>query len=258
MKILKKLFSHGFLVTAIVIAVVVYYYRDRLFPAETEQAAVETVSTANAGAAEQVSEPPEGKKTVEEESLAAVQLASAPAEESETPRENVGPGTSTESAVVIPEAEQSLAVDEQPFPEQTLTDSIESELSAENTPTAAVQAPAAVPVATEAPAEDAVSRLNRARNAFWSGNYQEAERLYSELLAENPDNPDIHGELGNVYYAQGKWPEAGESYYNAAHQLVKLGYVARANYLQRIIAGLDAEKAKLLDEEIEKFHGNFR
>ena len=88
--------------------------------------------------------------------------------------------------------------------------------------------------------------LINARNAFNQGAVIESEKFYLELTRLDNDNPDIFGELGNVYYSQGKWDEAGQAYYEAAVRLITDGNYNQVAYLQRVITGLNTEHAEKL------------
>ena len=77
---------------------------------------------------------------------------------------------------------------------------------------------------------------------------------YNELI-ELEDEADFHGELGNVYYAMGKWQQAGSSYYEAAVRLIDSGQLAQVGYLQRVIQGLDAEHAEKLAKQLANTQG---
>ena len=70
------------------------------------------------------------------------------------------------------------------------------------------------------------------------------------MIANTTDNFDAYGELGNVYFNQGKKTEAAASYYEAAAILVKLGQARRADSLMSLLNYLDAEKATQLRELI--------
>ena len=89
-----------------------------------------------------------------------------------------------------------------------------------------------------------------ARQTYWMGNALGAEKLYLKLAAVEDGNPDIYGELGNVYYAQGKWGEAGKAYYEAAIRLLDLKRVNQVNHLLRVIEGLDSDSAEKLKQKI--------
>ncbi len=88
--------------------------------------------------------------------------------------------------------------------------------------------------------------LISARNAFNQGAMIESEKFYLELTRLDQDNPDAFGELGNVYYSQGKWDEAGQAYYEAAVRLISAGNHNQVVYLQRVINGLNTEHAEKL------------
>ena len=88
--------------------------------------------------------------------------------------------------------------------------------------------------------------LISARNAFNQGKLVESENFYIELTQLDNDTADIFGELGNVYYSQGKWDKAGQAYFEAAVRLIKEGNFDQVAYLQRVISGLNAEHAEKL------------
>ena len=88
--------------------------------------------------------------------------------------------------------------------------------------------------------------LIKARNSFNHGKVVQSENIYIELTQLDNDNPDVFGELGNVYYSQGKWDEAGQAYYEAAVRLISAGNYNQVAYLQRVIKGLNTEHAEKL------------
>ena len=90
--------------------------------------------------------------------------------------------------------------------------------------------------------------LINARNAFNHGKIAQSEKFYIELTQLDNDNPDIFGELGNVYYSQGKWDEAGQAYYEAAVRLIEVRNYNQVAYLQRVIKGLNTEHAEKLSQ----------
>ena len=110
-----------------------------------------------------------------------------------------------------------------------------------------------VPVA-ESPSVDTKQVLHTARKLFWNGNVQGSEKLYLELINLDKNDPDAYGELGNVYYTQGKWKQAGEAYYEAAIRLLEQNNngqaIDRVSYLLMVIQGLDAESADKLKNKI--------
>jgi tetratricopeptide (TPR) repeat protein len=92
--------------------------------------------------------------------------------------------------------------------------------------------------------------IDQARLAFSNGNADKAVLLYKELSELNPDDPNAYGELGNVYYAQGKWQLAGQAFYEAAIRLLRQGQHGQVQYLHRVIQGLDKESADKLAEQL--------
>ena len=98
--------------------------------------------------------------------------------------------------------------------------------------------------------EDAKNMFYMARQTYWMGDALGAEKIYLKLAVVEDDNPDIYGELGNVYYAQGKWNDAGKAYYEAAIRLLNLDRNNQVNYLLRVIQGLDTDSAEKLKQKI--------
>ncbi len=72
---------------------------------------------------------------------------------------------------------------------------------------------AAAPAATPDTSEDTmVARWTKAREVFSQGNPSEAATLYEALTADFPDNADLHGETGNLYYNLGEFSKAAVHY----------------------------------------------
>ena len=123
-----------------------------------------------------------------------------------------------------------------------LTDSVEKVVE----PVQPVVAPESAPV-------DAKEILFMARQSFWNGNAHDSEKLYLDLVKVDDSDPDAYGELGNVYYTQGKWKQAAEAYYEAAVRLLATKedkIDERVSYLLRVIQGLDTESAEKLKNKI--------
>jgi hypothetical protein len=94
------------------------------------------------------------------------------------------------------------------------------------------------------------SVLHKARRAYWNGNMAEAEKAYQQLSELQSRDPNVFGELGNIYYAQGKWKQAGNAYYEAAIRLIELNQPVQVNYLLRVIQDLDVESANKLRQRM--------
>lgn len=103
---------------------------------------------------------------------------------------------------------------------------------------------------TSVQTDDVDSLLDRARKSFWKGNKDLSEKLYLNLVEIEQQNPDAFGELGNVYFSQGKWKQAGEAYYQAALRLIDMNQTQQLTYLLRIIEGLDQESAMKLRQKM--------
>ena len=86
---------------------------------------------------------------------------------------------------------------------------------------------------------------NQARQAYATGKPGTLER-YKQLIQRFPDVPDLPGELGNIYYQQGKLSEAAAQYYEAAMRLIRAGQGARAACLLAVLKRIAPAKAMAL------------
>ncbi len=90
-----------------------------------------------------------------------------------------------------------------------------------------------------------------ARKSFYQRNYKQSEQSYLKVIDASENNYDAYGELGNVYFNQGKNEQAASAYYEAAAILVRQGQKSRARSLMGLLRYLDKSKAvelkKLLD-----------
>jgi tetratricopeptide (TPR) repeat protein len=116
-------------------------------------------------------------------------------------------------------------------------------------PAAAATTPALGPEASSQQEYQQV--INKARHAYWQGQYQQSVSLYEQAIKLMPETPDGYGELGNVHYAQGEWDKAGESLYQAAIRLLDKGRTDKANNLLSIIRGLQHERAAELEKRLQ-------
>jgi hypothetical protein len=92
--------------------------------------------------------------------------------------------------------------------------------------------------------------LAAAREAFWLHNYDDAEKNYRALTELEPQDPDGYGELGNMYFSQGRWDEAAAAYYEAGTRLVSEGRLDPARELVNVIRGLNGKQADELNRLI--------
>jgi hypothetical protein len=100
------------------------------------------------------------------------------------------------------------------------------------------------------PQEKAYQLLAEAREAYWLRDYDTAESKYLSLTRLEAGNPDGYGELGNMYFSQGKWDQAATAYYEAGVRLVGQGLLTQAEELLAVIRGLNGAHADELEQKI--------
>jgi tetratricopeptide (TPR) repeat protein len=76
----------------------------------------------------------------------------------------------------------------------------------------------------------AQTNLDIARTALYEGNLDVAKQAYQAELTRTND-PDLHGELGNVYFAQQNWQDAAIEYAAAVEGLSAQGRFLQAQYV---------------------------
>jgi len=108
------------------------------------------------------------------------------------------------------------------------------------------------PLENESSLLSAQELLFKARLAYWNGDLKTAESTYIQLTEMVSDDPNVYGELGNLYYMQSKWKQASDAYYQAALKLSKTKNSYQAKHLLRIIRGLDTETADKLQAELNQ------
>ncbi len=87
-----------------------------------------------------------------------------------------------------------------------------------------------------------------ARKSYYQRNYSLSEQSYKQVIENTEDNFDAYGELGNVYFNQGKNEQAASAYYEAATILVHKGQLHRARSLTGVLRHLDKNKAEALQK----------
>lgn len=98
-------------------------------------------------------------------------------------------------------------------------------------------------------------KMNNARSMFSEGNIDGAVAIYNECIASNAKDPDPRGELGNVYYASGRLPEAAQAYYDAAKLLLDRNELERVDALLPIIAGINPAMGDELTQKLRTAMG---
>ncbi|NOR42927.1 MAG: hypothetical protein GQ572_06280 [Gammaproteobacteria bacterium] len=90
-----------------------------------------------------------------------------------------------------------------------------------------------------------------ARKSFYQRKYDLSEQNYQKVIDSTDDNEDAYGELGNVYFNQGKNEQAASAYFEAAAILVRKGQANRAQSLMGLLRHLDKSKAGELQKLID-------
>ena len=89
-----------------------------------------------------------------------------------------------------------------------------------------------------------------ARKSFYQRNYTLSEQSYQQVISKTNDNVDAYGELGNVYFNQGKNKQAASAYLDAATIMVRNGQISRARSLVGLLQHLDEAQAEKLKQLI--------
>ena len=171
--------------------------------------------------------------------------------------------TTAETATTV--GTTAAAVTEEAAPAETLPPAVEQ---ADITPTATEEPattadslpatePLTAPVNEAAPqavvntvSESPYEVMAKAREAYWLRDFELAEQQYHKLTQLEPDNPDGYGEMGNMYFSQGKWEEAAAAYYQAGARLLNDGLVQQARQMVDVIRGLNGAQADDLEAQI--------
>jgi len=88
-----------------------------------------------------------------------------------------------------------------------------------------------------------VLRWTKAREMFNQGNIAEASTLYEALTASFPDNADLHGEAGNLYYNLGQFAKAATHYFAVGEISVRSGNRAMAASMHSVLQRIAPNKA---------------
>jgi hypothetical protein len=109
-------------------------------------------------------------------------------------------------------------------------------------------ATAATEAATEA---DLAIAINAARVSYWAGDVAGARAQLIALAGAHPDNADLRGELGNLYFSQRDYPSAATAYLEAADLLIAQERHARASGLLPVLQQIDPQKAATLAARLQ-------
>lgn len=237
MKFIQHFLSKGLLIAIAILAALGYHFRADLFPqwfaapAQKEQAA-------------QSSQPAQPAQPTDNTSMVVpppppISVVPAPAQDI--------PAASLETPptpLLDPMSEQT---EQMPPPRFRPEDVPES---AADMPQELASQPSNDDAAITAPAVEATASLDSARAAFWAQDFTQAEKIYQQLASADPAAADPLGELGNLYYTQGRWTDAADAYAGAVTRLAAVGDMPRARHLLRVLDGLDPERAQAVWESI--------
>ena len=90
-----------------------------------------------------------------------------------------------------------------------------------------------------------------ARRSFYQRKFDLSEQNYRNVIDNTEDNFDAYGELGNVYFNQGKKQQAAAAYFEAAAILVRKGQIDRAKSMVGLLNLLDKGRADELQKLID-------
>ncbi len=238
MKLLQRILSRGLLISVAILAAIAFHFRATLFPqwygpgAETQQTAqVEEASPSAPVAADRDATVPQQGVMTPDSAAASTQAPvnpDMPPLVENVPNPNAG--------------DQSAAVDDVPM-------AAERNIPAQ---TAAAAEAATAPIAPVAPSTAVSAALSAAREAFWQQDFEAAETFYREAAVADANNADALGELGNIYYAQGRWSDAAEAYAGAVERLLESGEQQRAGYLMTVLDGLDPARAQAVRTSVTR------
>jgi len=65
--------------------------------------------------------------------------------------------------------------------------------------------------------------IQAARRAFWNGEFETAEATYMTAISRYPEDPDLFGELGNLYRSMGEQARSLDAYFAAGLRLRAMG-----------------------------------
>lgn len=104
---------------------------------------------------------------------------------------------------------------------------------------------------TKVESTDVKANWIAARTSYHQRNYELSEKSYQQVIDNTEENYDAYGELGNVYFNQGKNAQAASAYYEAAAIFVRMGQLSRAESLIGLLWRLDPSKADELQKLID-------
>ncbi|MFV2061191.1 MAG: hypothetical protein ACC653_10960, partial [Gammaproteobacteria bacterium] len=83
-----------------------------------------------------------------------------------------------------------------------------------------------------------------ARKSYWTNDFKKAKKQYLTLTTQLSDNPDIQGELGNLFYRERKLESAIKHYTIAAKLLIKHRHYWKLPQIMQIVSRFNPAKAR--------------
>ncbi|MBC8210021.1 MAG: tetratricopeptide repeat protein [Gammaproteobacteria bacterium] len=120
------------------------------------------------------------------------------------------------------------------------------------TPVSPIVNQTSAPQAIPARVPDLQDELFLARKAYWKKNYADAIAGYQLLIQKDRGNPDLRGELGNIYYALNDTDNASKLYYQSAMILLQQNRPEQARLLLSPIIAMNRELGEDLKLKIQQ------
>ena len=92
--------------------------------------------------------------------------------------------------------------------------------------------------------------FSSARRAAWEGRLADAVDHYRAAARILPGNYEVWGEMGNVLWQMGRWPEAAYALEGAATLLVQAGELQTASGLVPAVGSLNPDAARRIQERV--------
>lgn len=263
MKIIQRILSKGILITLAIAAGLVYYYRVDLFPQwyaqKDNSGTVSTTKTVTMTAPQESETLPAA--ATEAPAFTSTDVASPVTENNSTGADTPATDESSAQDKSLPQdhtnTDEPATSDSLPVVESTPAGTNETDNPGNDTQNAAttdpepgITVPEIVAGDVTIPVASAAQLMSQARNAYWQKDHARAEEIYQQAAKLDSRNPDLYGELGNLYFSQGKWQQAADAYYAAGLQLIEQGKSDRVRHLVTVLKGLDSVQAEKLEKSI--------
>ncbi|MBT6093806.1 MAG: hypothetical protein HOH04_02920 [Rhodospirillaceae bacterium] len=100
------------------------------------------------------------------------------------------------------------------------------------------------------PGEKIIAEWAAARKQYWEGDLTGATKAYERLIKDNPDIPDLPGELANIHFGQGKVDDAAGLYLEAGLRMIQGPAPLCAQRVANILQAIDQDKAQYLEKRM--------